>query len=37
MITWKIPKILTLNAKHFKRFEPEGIVVATPEMVLANE
>jgi predicted nucleic acid-binding protein len=37
MLTWKIPTILTLNAKHFKRFEPEGIVIATPETVLADE
>ncbi|MDZ4656767.1 MAG: PIN domain-containing protein [Bythopirellula sp.] len=37
MLTWKIPSILTLNAKHFKRFEPKGIVIATPETVLVDE
>lgn len=37
MLTWKIPTILTLNAKHFMRFKQEGIVIATPETVLADE
>jgi predicted nucleic acid-binding protein len=37
MLTWKVPTILTLNAKHFKRFEQEGILIATPETVLADE
>lgn len=37
MLTWKISTILTLNARHFKRFEQEGILIATPETVLADE
>jgi predicted nucleic acid-binding protein len=37
MLTWKISTILTLNARHFKRFEQEGILIATPETVLTDE
>jgi predicted nucleic acid-binding protein len=34
MVTWKIDRILTLNEKHFKRFEVEGIVVQSPRAVI---
>jgi predicted nucleic acid-binding protein len=34
MLTWKIERILTLNEKHFKRFEPEGIAIETPRTIL---
>jgi predicted nucleic acid-binding protein len=37
MLTWKIDRILTLNEKHFRRFEVEGIIIATPQSVLSNE
>jgi predicted nucleic acid-binding protein len=37
MLTWKIDHILTLNEKHFRRFEVEGIIIDTPQSVLSNE
>jgi predicted nucleic acid-binding protein len=36
LLTWKIPTILTLNERHFKRFETEGILIATPQTVLMD-
>ena len=33
MLTWKVDRILTLNEKHFKRFETEGIFVDTPQTI----
>jgi predicted nucleic acid-binding protein len=30
MLTWQVDSILTLNDRHFRRFEPEGITVVTP-------
>jgi hypothetical protein len=30
MLTWQVDNILTLNDRHFRRFEPEGINVVTP-------
>jgi predicted nucleic acid-binding protein len=35
MLTWKVQCILTLNEKHFRRFEGEGILVVTPQAVIA--
>jgi predicted nucleic acid-binding protein len=31
MLTWQIPNLLTLNERNFRRFEPEGITIVTPE------
>lgn len=31
MLTWQIPNLLTLNERNFRRFEPEGITIATPD------
>ena len=31
MLTWQIPNLLTLNERNFRRFEPEGIMIVTPE------
>lgn len=33
MLSWQVSRILTLNQKHFKRFEAEGIEVLTPDTV----
>lgn len=30
MLTWQVENLLTLNDRHFRRFEPEGITVVTP-------
>jgi len=30
MLTWQIENLLTLNDRHFRRFEPEGITIVTP-------
>jgi predicted nucleic acid-binding protein len=30
MLTWQVENLLTLNDRHFRRFEPEGIVIVTP-------
>jgi predicted nucleic acid-binding protein len=30
MLAWQIENLLTLNDRHFRRFEPEGITVVTP-------
>lgn len=30
MLTWQIESVLTLNDRHFRRYEPEGITVVTP-------
>jgi predicted nucleic acid-binding protein len=35
MLTWQVDTILTLNERNFRRFEPEGIVVITPEVIIA--
>jgi predicted nucleic acid-binding protein len=37
MLTWSLDAILTLNAQHFRRYEPEGIRVVTPQEVLSTE
>jgi predicted nucleic acid-binding protein len=37
MVTWQIENILTLNDRHFRRFEPEGIVVVTPASLIDSE
>ena len=34
MLTWQIPNLLTLNERNFRRFEPEGIKVMTPESLV---
>lgn len=34
MLTWKIDRVITLNERHFKRFELEGIVVHTPRDIV---
>lgn len=36
MLTWRIENLLTLNDRHFRRFEPEGIVVVTPASIVAS-
>jgi hypothetical protein len=30
MLAWQIENLLTLNDRHFRRFEPEGIAIVTP-------
>lgn len=30
MLTWHVDNLLTLNDRHFRRYEPEGIVIVTP-------
>jgi predicted nucleic acid-binding protein len=30
MLPWQVENLLTLNDRHFRRFEPEGITVVTP-------
>ena len=34
MLTRQIDRILTLNERDFRRYEPEGIVIVTPQSVL---
>lgn len=36
MLTWQIENLLTLNDRHFRRYEPEGITVATPNDLLSG-
>lgn len=36
MLTWQVENLLTLNDRHFRRFEPEGIVVVTPADLIAS-
>jgi predicted nucleic acid-binding protein len=36
MITWKVKRILTLNEKHFRRFEVEGVLVDSPQAIAAT-
>jgi predicted nucleic acid-binding protein len=37
MLTWQIENILTLNDRHFRRFEPEGITVVTPTSLIDSD
>jgi predicted nucleic acid-binding protein len=37
MLTWRIESILTLNARHLRRYEAEGIRVVTPQDLLNSE
>ena len=37
MLTRQIDKILTLNDRDFRRYEPEGITVVTPDTLIAEE
>lgn len=30
MLTWQVDNLLTLNDRHFRRYEPEGITIVTP-------
>ena len=30
MLTWQVENMLTLNDRHFRRYEPEGIKIVTP-------
>jgi predicted nucleic acid-binding protein len=34
MLAWQIENILTLNDRDFRRFEPEGIRIVTPESLI---
>jgi predicted nucleic acid-binding protein len=36
MLTWQIENLLTLNDRHFRRFEPEGITIVTPADLVAG-
>ncbi len=36
MLCWKIDNILTLNDRDFHRYEPEGIKVVTPDLIVAE-
>jgi predicted nucleic acid-binding protein len=35
MLCWGIDRIVTLNERDFRRYEPEGIIVVTPDSILA--
>ncbi len=35
MLVWQIENVLTLNDRHFRRFEPEGITVVTPAAIVS--
>jgi predicted nucleic acid-binding protein len=37
MLTWRVESILTLNDRHFRRYEAEGIRVVTPQELLGGE
>ena len=34
MLTWQIDRILTLNERNFRRYEPGGITVITPSSIV---
>lgn len=34
MLTWQIESILTLNERNFRRLEPEGIVIVSPQSLV---
>lgn len=36
MLVWRIENILTLNDRDFRRYEPEGISIVTPETLLTS-
>jgi hypothetical protein len=36
MLAWQIENVLTLNDRGFRRYEPEGIQVVTPESLAAS-
>ena len=36
MLAWQIEKILTLNDRDFRRYEPEGITIVTPAELIAS-
>mgnify|MGYP001273122645 CR=1 FL=1 len=36
MLTWQIENLLTLNDRHFRRYEPEGIIVVSPETLASS-
>jgi predicted nucleic acid-binding protein len=36
MLTWNIERILTLNDRDFRRYEPEGIEVVHPNSLIGN-
>jgi predicted nucleic acid-binding protein len=33
MVCWGVEKVLTLNERDFRRYEPEGILVVTPKSI----
>jgi predicted nucleic acid-binding protein len=37
MLEWHIENVLTLNDRDFRRYEPEGIKIATPDTVAAHD
>lgn len=37
MLTWQVDKILTLNERNFRRFEPEGIVAVAPASIASSQ
>jgi predicted nucleic acid-binding protein len=36
MLTWQVDRLLTLNDRHFRRYEPEGIIVVTPADLISG-
>ena len=36
MLVWRIENILTLNDRDFRRYEPEGVVVVTPDLIMKS-
>jgi hypothetical protein len=36
MLVHGAQRLLTLNERDFRRYEPEGIIVITPQALLAN-
>lgn len=37
MLTWRIESLLTLNDRDFRRYEPEGITIFTPQSIVASD
>jgi predicted nucleic acid-binding protein len=37
MLTWQVDTLLTLNDRHFRRFEPEGIEIVTPAELVSPD
>jgi predicted nucleic acid-binding protein len=36
LLVWQVDSLLTLNDRDFRRYEPEGITIATPASIIAS-